>query len=262
METLKKECSGSQSSAAPYADMFYFRSRTALDLTAGEERHLTAALAAGDSQSALEFTQELRRDVNPLKRFTANLVALYVWGNSGKPLASREVQAIFARLEKDLDAAPPGAKADYFYLRSLAAHESGQHELALDYANKAVAEDGRFFNAHVLRLALLVDEAGRSMAPSSGKCEMESQLALPLEAIVAFSPCTLQSAHLARYLSSRQANPGEHMPLLVTELFLATISKQKSAFDAKAGQLTRLAEQNATCKPWIQEVIEDLKRQF
>jgi hypothetical protein len=258
---LKQGCGATPNGAAPYADIFFFRTPVALGLSDAAKKELTAAMASEDGPTALGLTEALRQDPNPTARFAAGITALLVWGNSGHPFQAKEAQDIFDAMAQDAEAVPPGAKADYYYLRSLASLEAGNSQQALGYAADAVSAEPQFFNAHVIRLALLVDKAEQGTL-AGGSCKVDAQLSEALAAIVAFSPCALQAAHLARYLRSRQKAPDEHVSLLLTELFLSTISRQKSAFDAKVKALTQLAEQRPSCRQPIANAISDLVRQF
>jgi hypothetical protein len=262
-ELLKKRCTADQNQAARYADLFFFRNVTGLGLSAAQEAQLIAAIMAQDGAGAMEFTATLRQDPNVQTRLVANLVALYVWGRTGKELADKQAQELFAALEKDKASEYRMLKADYSYLRALSAWSAGDNTRALKDLDDAVGVEPEFFNAHVIRVAILIDLAARAMVRDDDAClSAFDKLAEALGAIMQFSPCALQGAHLARYLRSQQAEPDRHVPLLLTEMFLSTVSQHRAAFENKTTKLDDLIDKRSQCGRNISDSIVQLNTLF
>jgi hypothetical protein len=258
---LKKDCTPDQNKAARYADIYFFRRPGVLKLDPDTEAQLTTALISHDGITAMDATSELRGGQDRAKRFLGSLVALHVWARAKGSLHAPEAQQLFAALEEN-QAAVPEAKADLNYMLALKAVEGNDTSGALDRLEAALSTEPQFFNAHVVRVAILVDLAER-VAQSEEKClTAYRKLTNALEVLFEFSPCGLQAAHTAAYLRSRQESPNENVSLLLTELFLATISKQRTAANSKAAKLESLATAKTSCRSFISESIADLNSRF
>ena len=257
---LKKRCVPDEYLAARYADIFFFRNPGTLGVAPAQEAQLTAALMSQDGAAALEFTAPLRKAPELQPRLAANLVALHVWGRTGQSLLTREAEALFADLESSHSAMSAPLKADYAYMRSLAALETQDRGKALKYAEEALAAEPNFFNAHVIRVAILVEFAERALLRGDGACsDAYGKLAGALGEVMDFAPCGLQAAHLARYLRSQQSAPDQHQSLLLTEAALAVISQQTPAFLNKREKLLKNANRQSECGSFILDNLTDLE---
>lgn len=260
---LKKRCTPDQNIAARYADIFFFRNPVSLGISPAQEMQLTAALMSEDGAAALDLTASLRQDTDIQTRLLANFVALHVLGRSGQKLSGKQAEVLFTALENGYSSMGNPLKADYAYMRALAALEAGASAKALKNAEDALAAEPQFFNAHVVRVAILVDLAERASLQGDGNCRAAyGKLAQALYDVMEFAPCALQAAHLARYLRSQEYAPDEHVSLLMTEAALSAISQQKPAFLDKKEKLLRSANRQSQCGLWILDNVADLERNF
>jgi hypothetical protein len=259
-ELLKKRCTPDLNLASQYED-FLLRNAASLGISPPQEAQLTAAMVSQDGKAALELTAVLRQAPDMLTRSIANLVALQVWRESGQMLTATDAKPLFAALECDASSMANPLKADYAYLRALAALERADSANALKYAEEAAALDPQFFNPHAVRVALLVELAERASLGGDVTCHAAyGKLAHALYDIMALAPCPMKAAHLARYVRSQQSTPDQHMSLLLTEAALSAIFQHKLAFLDKKEKLHRIVDSGAACGRFILDNVADLEK--
>ena len=253
-ELAKRRCTGTEHARRLYPDLAVLRQADPSALPPEQSRALAAAYISQDPEHARAVLAPLRASSVAATRYWGGLALLHIVVRSGGSLQEKDAEALLADVLGDAaEARLTGA--DAHLLRAIAATARGRRADALAALATAIRVEPTFFNAHALRLSLLLEELRQALPGTPAACRSAfSSLGAALHAVMQLEPCALQAAHLITYLRGQVPTPDQDAGLIVTEAYLATLVASRSTLSARHTAFARLpvtactTEMNATLR--------------